>query len=298
MATEPIQLFNRQTGRLEQEYMRDDPTTYETRPRRSLKHWLLSHRVVDHLASIYNHTHRSKRKIDPFVRKYEIRMEEFEPENYYSFADFFVRRFRPGARRFAADPRQMPAFAEARYFGWRRLEPQQKIPVKGHSLSAAQILGDPERAAPYDGGPVLLARLSPMDYHRMHYPDDGTTVETYSLGDRTFTVNPRALRNEEDILFRNERRVNILQTEHFGRLAFVEVGALTVGKVAQVHPPDRPFSRGLEKAFFRFGGSAIVVFGEPGAWCPCNDLLEHTRDGYETLVQLGDVVAVAGPPAT
>jgi hypothetical protein len=41
-----------------------------------------------------------------------------------------------------------------------------------HSLSAEKILGNGRRAAPFIGGPVLLARLSPMDYHHVHYPDD------------------------------------------------------------------------------------------------------------------------------
>ena len=71
----------------------------------------------------------------------------------------------------------MAAFAEARYFGWEKLEAEQQFPVKGHSLSAGKILGDEKRAAPFIGGPVLLARLSPMDYHHVHYPDNGTTLD-------------------------------------------------------------------------------------------------------------------------
>jgi phosphatidylserine decarboxylase len=43
------------------------------------------------------------------------------------------------------------------------------------------------------------------------------------------------------------------------------VGALSVGRIIQVHPLGAPYQRGDEKSVFRFGGSAIVVFGEPGA---------------------------------
>jgi phosphatidylserine decarboxylase len=53
---------------------------------------------------------------------------------------------------------------------------------------------------------------------------------------------------------------------NFGRLGFVEVGALSVGRIVQVHPIETAFRRGEEKSVFRFGGSAIVVFGEPAAW--------------------------------
>jgi phosphatidylserine decarboxylase len=89
-------------------------------------------------------------------------MAEFEPVRYHSFAEFFDRRFRPGARKFPSAPEEMGAFAEARYFGWRNVEPDQKFPVKGHSLNAAQILGSADRARQFVGGPVLLVRLAPL----------------------------------------------------------------------------------------------------------------------------------------
>ena len=141
---------------------------------------------------------------------------------------------------------------------------------------------------------MLLVRLAPVDYHHMHYPDDGTTQDHQRLGRRLWTVNWHALQSKPDILFVNERNVNILETRNFGRLGFVEVGALSVGRIAQVHPLHLPFRRGEEKAVFRFGGSAIVVFGERGKWSPSADLLEHTRENVETLVRLGDCVATAG----
>ena len=185
----------------------------------------------------------------------------------------------------------MGAFAEARYFAWDRLETDQQFPVKGFSLSAQHILGNAERARPYIGGPVVLARLSPLDYHHVHYPDDGRTLDHDRQGRRLWTVNWRALLSKQDILFRNERHVNVLETRNFGRLAFVEVGALSVGRIVQVHPLDTPFRRGEQKSVFKFGGSAIVVFGEPGRWRPSQDMLEQTKGGVDTLLRLGESVA-------
>jgi phosphatidylserine decarboxylase len=188
----------------------------------------------------------------------------------------------------------MGAFAEARYFAWEKLDRMQRFPVKGQSLSAEDILNDTRRAQPFLGGPVLLVRLAPVDYHHLHYFDDGETLEHYRLGTRLWTVNWHALQNEPRILMRNERLVSLLKTRNFGRIAFVEVGALSVGRIVQVHPTDRPFARGAEKAVFRFGGSAIVVFGEPDAWRPSADIVERTAQNIETLVRLGDPIAQAG----
>jgi phosphatidylserine decarboxylase len=81
-------------------------------------------------------------------------------------------------------------------------------------------------------------------------------------------VTWHALQNQPDILLRNERQIDILETKNFGRLAFVEVGAMSVGRIVQVHPREVPFLRGEEKSVFKFGGSAIVLFGEPGKWRP------------------------------
>ena len=274
--------------------MDDHPSTYESRPRRSLNQWLESEPLYDWLLAAYQNTRRSARQIEPFIRKHNIDISEFKSVIYRSFAEFFDREFRPGARTFVTAPNQMAAFAEARYFGWDRLRADQQLPIKGHSLSAGKILGDEQRAAPFLGGPVLLARLSPMDYHHVHYPDDGATLDTARLGRSLWTVNWHALQNQPDILLRNERQIDILETKNFGRLAFVEVGAMSVGRIVQVHPRESAFQRGDEKSVFKFGGSAVVLFGEPGKWRPLNDILQHTAESIETLIRLGDAVALRG----
>jgi phosphatidylserine decarboxylase len=71
----------------------------------------------------------------------------------------------------------------------------------------------------------------------------------------------------------------------------VEIGAMSVGRIVQVHRLDQPFSRGDEKSFFKFGGSAIVIFGQAGAWIPSEDIIENTKKGIETRVLLGDAIA-------
>ena len=292
MASKPLPLpvWDRKAGRLVEEFMDDAPSTYESQPHRSLNQWLESHPLYDWLLAAYQNSRFSAKNIEPFIRKHRIDMSEFEPGPYRSYAEFFERCFRPGVRTFPTEPGSMGAFAEARYFGWERLEPWQQFPVKGHSLDAARILGD-EIARSFEGGPVILARLSPMDYHHVHYFDDGRTSEHHRAGGRLWTVNRHALLTKPDILFRNERQVNILETANFGRVGFVEIGALSVGRIVQAHPLDAPFTRSEEKSVFRFGGSAIAVFGETSRWRPAADILQNTAKGIETLLRLGEPIA-------
>ena len=109
----------------------------------------------------------------------------------------------------------------------------------------------------------MIARLCPVDYHRYHYPDAGRTLAHYPVHGKFHSVNPAALRYSDAIFATNERYVSILDTENFGKLAYIEVGAMMVGKIVQTHPTDQPFRRGDEKGYFLFGASTVIVLGQP-----------------------------------
>jgi len=271
--------------------MDDSKPTYESKPRRSIAQWISSSPTIDWLFAAYQNTRLSARKIEPFIRKHRIDMTEFEPGPYQTYAEFFERKFRPGKRTFPKERGTMGAFAEARYFAWEKLDLEMQFPIKGHSLRPELLLEDRELAQRFDGGPVFLARLAPVDYHHLHYVDAGMTKRVNRLGRRLWTVNPNALRHQADIPFRNERSIQVLETENFGCVTLVEIGALSVGRIVQEHDTDKPFKRGDRKAVFRFGGSAVVMFGEKGRWIPVDDLLHTTREGMETFVRLGEPIA-------
>jgi phosphatidylserine decarboxylase len=233
-------------------------------------------------------------KIPGFVEKFRIPMEDYvEPAGgFASFNDFFIREFRPGRRPIEPAPNRLAAFAEARYYGWASVRDEQEFPVKGAYLSARALLGGVGRYQDFSGGPLLLARLCPVDYHRFHFPDDGRVLESGRVAGRYHSVNPVALHRHPDILATNERQVSILETRHFGRLAYIEVGAMMVGKIAQTYAGES-FARGQEKGYFLFGGSTVIVLGQPGAWAPDADILKHTGERREVLVRLGEGIAQA-----
>jgi phosphatidylserine decarboxylase len=294
MSRAPITYWNRRTGRVEQELVYGEGALrwmYETAPGRALGDRVVSRRWVSALYGAVQSSGWSTRKIAPFVSTFGIPMEEYEPHQYTSFNDFFIRRFTPEARTFTTSPRELAAFAEARYFAMERLDPADRFPVKGIALSAAELLGDATLAAPFAHGPAFIARLCPVDYHRFHFPDGGRITAAARRAGPLHSVNPVALHFRPDILITNERQVTVLNTDHFGRLAYVEVGATMVGKIVQTHDARSRFERGDEKGYFLFGGSTVVVLGEPGAWRPDDDLLAQSHSGRETLVRLGERIA-------
>lgn len=257
---------------------------------RGLGEVLLSRRWFSQAYGWLQSTKWSGRKVADFIEKYRIPMDEYEPGPFPTFNAFFVRKFREGARPWAREANVMAAFAEARYLAWTSIEDDQTFPVKGHHLSAAALLENDELARDFTGGPLLLARLCPVDYHRFHYPDDGRVLESYRAHGAYHSVNPVALKAKSDVLATNERHVTILETKNFGKLAYVEVGAMCVGKIVLTHT-EGEFRRGEEKGYFLFGGSTVVVLGQRGVWKPDKTLLEQTARQRETLVRLGEPVA-------
>jgi phosphatidylserine decarboxylase len=291
-----IQYWDREKQKLETELVYGDAAVswlYGNPIGRALADGVLTRTWFSKLYGSFQSSPGSRKKIAPFIETFKIPMNEYEERDFVSFNDFFSRRFRPGMRPFVADPKKMGAFAEARYLGFERVAADQKYPVKGQYLTAHALLEDAELAKPFEGGAVLIARLCPTDYHRFHFPDDGKILENRTLPGKLHSVNPLALQHRGEIFATNERQVSILETEHFGKLAYIEVGAICVGKIVQTDPAKKTFRRGDEKGYFLFGASTVIVLGEPGKWRPERDLLEQTAQQRECYLKLGAAVATA-----
>ncbi len=294
-----IQYFNRELGQLEEEKVYGDGAVkwmYQTTSGR-----LLTRILIKPLVSVvYGYLQSlgfSKFKIPGFIEQFEIQMEEYLPEEgrslddpYSSFNKFFIRKFKDGKRDFVNTPGEMPAFSEARYFGYESMNESQSIPVKGKFLGAKALLNSTKWEGVFEDGPLLLARLCPVDYHRFHYPDSGKVLDYYKVSGKLHSVNPIALKEFADVFSDNVREVTILETENFGKLAYVEVGAMMVGKIVQTGNL-KDFKRGDEKGYFLFGGSTVIVLGEKGKWVPDKDVLDYTQKGIETYQKIGSKIA-------
>jgi phosphatidylserine decarboxylase len=296
-----IHYYDRSTGQLELELVYGDSWVrwlYSTSIGRLLQRAVTSP-TFSRLYGRWQDSPLSARKIPSFIQKFQIDQSDYLPAEsgsaahpYPSFNSFFIRRLRAGARSFPDDSSFMGAFSEARYLGYVSSSVESKLAVKGSVIDYSSLLQNSEYLDHFVGGPLLIARLCPSDYHRFHFPDQGEKLASYSIAGPLHSVNPLALRAKGDILTTNERRVTILSTENFGKIAYVEVGAICVGKIVEVHQGEH-FQRGEEKGYFLFGGSTVIILGEPGRWKPSTDIVEQSANGIETYIQLGDIVAQA-----
>lgn len=237
----------------------------------------------------------SAKKVDPFIKQFNVNMADFLPQEgqpksqpYTTFNDFFTRRVKEQARPFCAG-KSFPAPCDARYFAYSSIDDDVSIPVKGRFFKASALLANENWQDTFESGPGFIARLCPVDYHRFHFPDNGKILERWRVPGALHSVNPWALAFRHDIFMLNEREVTILDTEHFGKLAYVEVGATCVGKIKQTHEDDT-FQRGDEKGMFLFGGSTVIVIGEAGKWDIDQQLLDNTKSGVETYIKMGRAI--------
>jgi phosphatidylserine decarboxylase len=300
-----INFYNRVTNSLEKEKVYGDKFVewlYLTETGNTLS-TIVCKAPISKLYGALQNSSLSKRKIDPFIKNFKIPMEDYLPQDgrnnkapYSSFNQFFIRKFKDGKRPFAPSTDELAAFSEARYFGYDRIGDDEKVPVKGLYLKPRELVSNPLWENTFHDGPLLLARLCPVDYHRFHYPDDGVVLDNYRITGLLHSVNPVALKAKPDILITNERHVTILETKNFGKLAYIEVGAICVGKIVQSNPlfKGKAFKRGEEKGYFLFGGSTVIVIGEKGKWTPSQDILDYTKKGVETYLHLGMTVAKRG----
>ena len=161
------------------------------------------------------------------------------------------------------------------------------FPVKQAPYTVADLLGGEQEAKRYENGYAFVFRLSVEDYHRYSYPDDGRELSHRFLPGTFHTVNPIAL-EKLPVFHRNCREVTLLDCARFGRVAFIEVGAMLVGRIVNRH--RETFVRGEEKGYFEFGGSTVVLLVAPGRVFPEEALLQNSLAGQETYVKLGQAV--------
>lgn len=264
---------------------------YGTRTGKLLLHGVLSHRTFSWLYGFSKRTRRSREQIRKFIDTLQVDTTELEKpvDSYESLDEFFTRRLKAGARPVDQHPEHLLSPSDGRAFAWRSLGGRDLV-VKKTRTTIAEVIGDPELASEFADPAVLLVRLAAADYHRCHFPADGVAGPPRAAGNRLHSVHPIAL-NAGAPSFANYRMITRLDSDGFGPLLIVEIGALTVGSIVQTFTPSS-VKRGAEKSYFRFGGSALLMLAQGRHVVFDDDLINATEQGLESRVRVGTRVGV------
>ena len=231
----------------------------------------------------------SRRKIQPFIQKFHVDTSEFlePPESFQSFNDFFIRKLKSACRPIALGDHIAVLPADGRYLVYENIHAADGFFVKGQKFCLETLLCSPTLAQKYGDGSMVIARLAPVDYHRFHFPVSCTPSIPEPIPGKLYSVNPAALKKHANILAENKRVITHLDTQYFGTVLFIEVGATYVGSIHQTFPLHQPCAKGLEKGYFSFGGSSLILLFEPLRIQFDTDLLDASSRRLEVLGQMG-----------
>ncbi len=262
------------------------PVLYGTKYGRKLVK-LLIHPTVSKAAGTFLSTRLSTLLIDPFIKKNHIRMNEYQYCFYRSYNDFFTRKIKAAKRPVCMDPAVLISPCDG-LVTVLPLEDKQIFHIKNSEYSLASLLQSEALAKEYSGGICFLLRLCVDHYHRYCYVDNGLKGINHDIEGFFHTVHPAAV-EKVPVYQENSRSYSLLMSEHFGNLIQMEVGAMMVGKICNLHEKAR-VARGQEKGYFEFGGSTILLIFKKDTVIPDSDLLKNSNDHFETRIHLGEPI--------
>lgn len=249
---------------------------------------LLIRPFVSKLGGLYMNSRMSTHKINKFIKKHNIKMEEYQNQKYKCYNDFFTRKIKPEARQVDMSVGSLISPCDSKLSAYK-IDNDSIFKIKDSYYKVSDLVNNTELANEFMGGTCLIFRLTVDDYHRYCYIDNGTKTKNVHIKGVFHTVNPIALEHY-NIYKRNTREYTILNTENFGKVVQVEVGALMVGKISN-HHQEYDFKKGEEKGTFLFGGSTIVLLVKDNILID-EDLTRNTLNGDETSVRYGERIGV------
>ena len=221
-----------------------------------------------------------------FIKSNGIDMSE--DRKFRSFNDFFTRGLKDGARPVLDGEDDFISPADARLSVYD-ITPERYFTVKGVDYTIADLLENKELAERFDGGKCLIFRLAVDNYHRYGWCADGQAEAPVRIKGKYHTVQPIAMRRFP-IFRENMREYTVVETEKFGTVVQIEVGALMVGRIVNNDKNGGIAQKGHEKGKFEFGGSTVVVLIEKDKVALDEEFMTNTQNDLETNVKYGEKI--------
>lgn len=231
-------------------------------------------------------------KISSFIHEFNIDTSIFEKklDEFISFNDFFTRKLKKNARPINLGKEFLISPGDGRLLAYENIDLNKKVQVKGSTYSLSELINNDNISQSFLCGTCLILRLTPSDYHRFHFIDNGICEKSSKIKGDYYSVNPMALNTIPKVFCKNKREYSMFYTENFGNVLYIEVGATCVGSIIQTYQSKHYVKKGDEKGYFKFGGSTIILFFEKNRVKIDDDITNQTEKGYETLVLFGEEI--------
>ena len=225
---------------------------YNTIPGRYLLK-LLVQPSVSRAAARFLSSAASRPLIGYYLRKYKIDLTRCEKKTFNSFNDFFTRK-----KHIDICPDDLSVISPCDgYLSIYQIGDDLRMQIKHSAYTVEELLESNELASGFEGGICCVFRLEPQHYHRYLYPVSGTIQEEKVIPGVLHCVRPVAC-SRFPVYIRNSREYVLIQNDILGSVIQMEVGAMLVGRINN-HHHDTSAKRGMEKGYFEYGGSTIIL---------------------------------------
>ena len=231
----------------------------------------------------------SKPLIKSFVKNNNIDLSLFEADNFTCFNDCFCRKIKEGLRPFDMADSVLSSPCDA-FLSAYEIKDDTVLAVKQSEYTLSSLLKNDDLAAKYKNGVCLVFRLCVDHYHRYAYPASAKKSENVVIKGKLHTVRPIALKSRP-VFAENCREYTVLETENFGDVLQMEVGAMLVGKIKN-HHGEGAVQKSQEKGMFLYGGSTVVLLLQKDKVTLDPTFAQATEQGEETPVIMGQILSI------
>lgn len=269
-------IYNRKTKEYfeEKEYGKNKlEFLYNTAPGRLLLKIAISP-LFSKIYGLYKKSHLSKKQIEKFKKEYNI---EAGTQSFESFNEFFTRK---KSVSFNTGKNELSSPCDGKVLIYK-ITNDNMIKIKDTDYSLFELL---KSCMNYGWDTCVVIRLAMTDVHRYYFIDDGKVYDYKKIRGQLHTV--RSISDKYEVYKENKREWTILQTQNFGMVLQMEVGAMFVGDIVNYIKPT--FKKGEEKGYFNIGGSTIVLL--TGGVVYDEDIVENSQKGIETLIECGEKI--------
>ena len=229
---------------------------------------------------------------------------------YASWNDFFIRRFKAGARPVASptDPSVVVAACESTPYALQTdVKLKDSFWIKAQPYSLGDMFSAPraDLARRFVGGTVYQAFLSAYNYHRWHAPVAGRIVEFYVVPGTYYSdvpsegYDPAGPNNSQGYITQvATRAVVVIETgvAGLGTVACIFVGMAEISscvKSAGIVVGETVVNKGDEIGYFQYGGSTHCVIFEPGV--TVDFVLQPPYGDGTPIILLNSILATVTP---
>lgn len=236
---------------------------------------LVCNKLIANIYAKYMTSKLSRHKIKKFIKKNNINMNDYVNSNYKSFNDFFIRKIEKNKRKISG----LIAVCDSKLSVYK-INSNSKFKIKNSIYTVEELIREKNHKYKW----ALIFRLAVDDYHHYVFPDNGKVISTKYISGKLHTVQPIAFKKYK-VFCENSRSITHLECENLGKVCYIEVGAMMIGKI--VNENISTFKKGDEKGHFEFGGSTVILLIEKDI--EINDtIIENTKKDIETIVKLGN----------